>query len=116
MSPPGRGVCYPAAGAVDRLKLSRFLGRVPAADASRAKQLREREARDERAAADAGREEDKFFGDSLHSNSCDGGDGSGSDLSPVWLRCGYRLGRLGRLDVRRALDMPFEPPHISHPL
>ena len=46
---------------------------VSAADARSAKELREGKAGDQRAAANAGYEEDQFFCNYLHSNSCDGG-------------------------------------------
>ena len=58
------------------------------ADARNPKELHKGEARDQRAAADAGCEEDEFFGNDLHGNSWRGRDEAGA---PLPIRCGtYR--------------------------
>ena len=59
---------------------SRIRG-VSAADAHSPKELPEGKAGDQRAATNAGCEEDQFFGNDLHGNSCGGGDQGGGLLS-----------------------------------
>jgi hypothetical protein len=60
--------------------LSGLVVDVSTADARRSKQLRERKTGDERAATNAGCEEDEFFGNDLHSNSCGGETRPGEPL------------------------------------
>jgi len=55
---------------------------VSTANARNPEDLREGKAGDQRAATNAGCEEDQFFGNDLHSNSCRGGDeGQGDRFS-----------------------------------
>lgn len=63
--------------------LSGLVRDVSTANARRAKELRQRKAGDQRAATNAGYEEDEFFGDNLHSNSCGDEDKGRGTLLPL---------------------------------
>ena len=82
---PGRGRTKVLRYTDAQNALASRIGGVSAADAGSPKELPEGKAGDQRAATDAGCEEDQFFGDDLHSNSC------------PWRRRG--LGDLSRLVV-----------------
>lgn len=70
-------------GSVGTRALASRIRVVPATDARNPKELREREAGDQRAATNAGCEEDQFFGNDLHSNSWRGRDEGGGTSSLV---------------------------------
>jgi hypothetical protein len=74
---------------------------VPPADPREAKELREGKTRDQRAAADAGCEEDEFFGNDLHSISCGGRD-EGGGTSSLNSCVAYRQLEWRRIESRRS--------------
>ena len=87
--------------------LASRIGGVSAADAGSPKELPEGKAGDQRAATNAGCEEDQFFGNDLHSNSCRGGDEGGGTSSLVRLCRFYRRWqspRLEGLSIRLAFE------------
>ena len=81
--------------------LSGFSVAVSTADARRSKELPEGKTGDERSATDAGCEEDEFFGNDLHSNSCCGEDEGGGTSSSVSLCRFYRHGQSPRVGIGR---------------
>jgi len=76
--------------------LASRIGGVSATDAGSPKELPERKAGDQRAASNAGCEENQFFSDDLHSNSCCGGDEGGGPL--LSLGCAVSIGLVGGSD------------------
>ena len=70
--------------------LSGLVGDASTIDARSPKELHQGKPGDQRAAANAGCEEDQFFGDDLHSNACRDGDEAGGTSSPGWVVPFYR--------------------------